>query len=126
MNDDTAYGGCTTKCKRGPRCGDGSPQMPQEECDDGMNLTPYSPTQQGCAPGYKFPNFCGDGKLDSLFGEACDDGTNDGGSGGCKADCTLGPRGGDGNTDEPTESCDDGNTVSGDGCSAKCIKEMPK
>jgi fibro-slime domain-containing protein len=126
MNSDTAYGGCTTACKRGPRCGDGVQQTPQEECDDGQNLTPYSPTKQGCAPGCKLPNFCGDGKLDSLFGEACDDGANAGGYGGCNPDCTLGPRCGDGNVDEPTENCDDGNAVSGDGCSAKCIKEMPK
>jgi len=125
MNDDAAYGGCTTKCKRGPRCGDGT-QQAEEACDDGKNLTPYSPTKQGCAPGCKVPNFCGDGKLDSLFGEACDDGTNAGGYGGCNPDCTLGPRCGDGNTDEPTENCDDGNAVSGDGCSAKCVKEMPK
>jgi cysteine-rich repeat protein len=128
MNDDNAYGGCTTKCKRGPRCGDGTQQMPQEECDDGMNLTPYSPTQMGCAPGCKKPSYCGDGKLDSLFGEKCDDGAdkNTGGYGGCTPDCTLGPRCGDGHIDGPTENCDDGNAVSGDGCSSKCIKEGPK
>jgi fibro-slime domain-containing protein len=125
LNDDAKYGGCTTKCKRGPRCGDGV-QQTEEACDDGKNLTPYSPTKQGCAPGCKLPSFCGDAKLDSLFGEACDDGTNAGGYGGCNPDCTLGPRCGDGNTDEPSENCDDGNSVSGDGCSAKCIKEMPK
>lgn len=128
MNDDAAYGGCTTKCKRGPRCGDGSQQMPQEECDDGMNLTPYSPTRMGCAPGCKHPNYCGDAKLDSLFGEKCDDGgdKNTGGYGGCNPDCTLGPRCGDKTIDEPTENCDDGNAVSGDGCSSLCVKEDPK
>jgi fibro-slime domain-containing protein len=126
LNDDAAYGGCTTKCKRGPRCGDGTQQMPQEACDDGQNLTPYSPDKKGCAPGCKLPSYCGDGKLDSLFGEKCDDGTNAGGYGGCNPDCTLGPRCGDGKVDEPTENCDDGNAVSGDGCSAKCVKEMPK
>jgi cysteine-rich repeat protein len=128
MNDDDAYGGCTTKCKRGPRCGDGTQQMPHEECDDGMNLTPYSATQSGCAPGCKKPSYCGDGKLDSLFGEKCDDGAdkNTGGYGACKQDCTLGPRCGDGNVDEPSETCDDGNAVSGDGCSSKCIQEGPK
>lgn len=128
MNDDDKYGGCTTECKRGPRCGDGTQQMPEEECDDGMNLTPYSPTQTGCAPGCKKPSYCGDGKLDSLFGEKCDDGAdkNTGGYGACKADCSLGPRCGDDNVDEPTENCDDGNAVSGDGCSSKCVKEGPK
>ncbi|HVY29150.1 MAG TPA: DUF4215 domain-containing protein [Polyangiaceae bacterium] len=123
---DGSYGGCAAGCKKGPRCGDALVQMPQEECDDGKNVTPYSPTKTGCAPGCKLPNYCGDGKLDSLFGEECDDGTNAGGYGGCNKDCTLGPRCGDGNVDEPDEACDDGNSVSGDGCTAKCDKEIPK
>lgn len=127
MNNDTAYGGCTKMCKRGPRCGDGTKQAEKEECDDGQNLTPYSAVKgQGCAPGCKAPSYCGDGKLDSLFGEKCDDGTNAGGYGGCNPDCTLGPRCGDGKVESGVEGCDDGNTVSGDGCSAKCLKEMPK
>ncbi len=127
MNANDAYGGCTTACKRGPRCGDGTQQMPQEACDDGMNLTPYSADGTGCAPGCKLPSSCGDGKIDSLFGEKCDDGTaaNTGGYGGCNPDCTLGPRCGDGHVDE-VESCDDGNTVPRDGCSAVCKKEPPK
>jgi cysteine-rich repeat protein len=124
--NDGSYGGCTADCKKGPRCGDGMQQLPQEECDDGKNLTPYSQTKSSCAPGCKLPSYCGDAKLDSLFGEECDDGTNAGGYGACNPDCTLGPRCGDGNVDEPNEQCDDGNSVSGDGCSAKCDKEMPK
>ena len=125
-NGDTAYGGCTAQCKRGPRCGDSLVQAPQEACDDGANVTPYSPTKQGCAPGCQLPSYCGDAKLDGLFGEQCDDGTNAGGYAGCNADCTLGPRCGDGATQAPEENCDDGNAVSGDGCSAKCVKELPK
>ena len=125
-NDDSAYGGCTKQCKRGPRCGDGKLQDPQEACDDGSNITPYSPDQKGCAPGCKLPAWCGDAQVDSLFGEECDDGKNDGAYGGCEADCTLAPRCGDGVTDDPQEECDDGNAVSGDGCSAKCSLEMPK
>ncbi len=127
MNDDSAYGGCTKECKRGPRCGDGVRQTTEEECDDGTNLTPYSPMKgQGCAPGCKIPSYCGDAKLDSLFGEKCDDGTNAGGYGGCNPDCSLGPRCGDGKVDPEAETCDDGNAVSGDGCSSTCKKEMPK
>jgi fibro-slime domain-containing protein len=125
-NDDTKYGSCSTTCKRGPHCGDAMLQTPDEECDDGKNLTPYSPTKKGCAPGCKLPSYCGDGKLDGLFGEECDDGKNTGGYAGCDPDCTLGPRCGDGKVDDPDENCDDGNAVGGDGCSAKCIKEMPK
>jgi fibro-slime domain-containing protein len=125
-NDDSAYGGCTKLCKRGPRCGDGKLQEPQEACDDGHNLTPYSPDQKGCAPGCQLPAWCGDAQVDSLFGEACDDGKNEGTYGGCEADCTLAPRCGDNVIDDPQETCDDGNAVSGDGCSAKCSKEAPK
>jgi len=125
-NDDTAYGGCTKLCRRGPRCGDGKQQKPEEECDDGANLTPYSPDQKGCAPGCKLPSSCGDGVVDGLFGEECDDGKNVGGYGGCMPDCTLGPRCGDGMIDDEHENCDDGNARSGDGCSAKCSKEAPR
>lgn len=125
-NDDDAYGGCTTACKRGPRCGDGKRQKEHEACDDGKNRTPYSVDGKGCAPGCKLPASCGDGQVDSLFGEQCDDGDdNDGRYGGCNPDCTLGPRCGDGKVDDG-EECDDKNSVSGDGCSAKCQIEIPQ
>jgi cysteine-rich repeat protein len=125
-NQDDAYGGCTSLCRRGPRCGDGKLQAAKEACDDGANITPYSTDGEGCAPGCELPASCGDAQVDSLFGEACDDGVNAGGYAGCEPDCTLGPRCGDGNVDEPRETCDDGNTVSGDGCSALCAIEAPK
>ncbi len=124
LNDDA--GRCTSKCLRGPRCGDGKLQPANEACDDGRNVTPYSTNQQGCAPGCKLPAACGDARVDSLFGEECDDGSNGGEYGGCEADCTLAPRCGDEVIDSPEENCDDGNAVSGDGCSAKCSKEAPK
>jgi fibro-slime domain-containing protein len=126
QNDDGAYGGCTTACKLGPHCGDGVRQKAHEECDDGKNLTPYSPDGEGCAPGCKLPSSCGDGQVDSLFGEECDDGAkhNKGEYGGCNPDCTLGPRCGDGTVDAE-EGCDDHNAVSGDGCSSKCVIEIP-
>ncbi len=125
-NNDTSYGGCTKLCKRGPRCGDGKQQMPEEACDDGANVTPYSVDGKGCAPGCKLPSKCGDASVDGLFGEECDDGKNVGGYAGCMPNCTLGPRCGDGNIDKPQENCDDGNALSGDGCSAQCAKEAPK
>ncbi len=121
--NDGSYGSCTADCQRGPRCGDGTVQMPQETCDDGTNLTTYSRDGAGCAPGCRAPATCGDGMVDSLFGEQCDDGRaqNTGGYGKCKADCSLGPRCGDGvRQADDGEACDDGNQVNGDGCSADC------
>lgn len=127
VNDGT-YGSCLPGCAgRGPQCGDGIPQNPQEECDNGVNLATYSATgQPGCAPGCKLGAFCGDSQIDSLFGEACDDGVNVGGYGACAPGCVLGMRCGDGVTQaDQGESCDDGNRVSGDGCSAECVSEGP-
>ncbi len=123
--NDGSYGSCTPDCKPGPSCGDGTLQAADgEECDDGVNLTPYGPN--ACAPGCKKGGFCGDAKVDSLFGEQCDDGVNAGGYGKCAPSCKLGPRCGDGVLQKPQEECDDGNTKSGDGCSAKCLKEGPR
>jgi fibro-slime domain-containing protein len=64
---------------------------------------------------------CGDGVKTRT--EACDDGAanNTGGYGKCSADCTLGPRCGDGVVQAAQgEDCDDGNLVNGDTCSSTC------
>jgi cysteine-rich repeat protein len=75
----------------------------------------------GCAPGCVAPGRCGDGKLDSLFGEECDDGENPPTTSRCSADCRLGARCGDGILQpELGELCDDGNTLSGDACTYDC------
>lgn len=124
--NDGSYGSCTSDCQRGPRCGDGVVQAAEgEECDDGVNLSPYfaGSGSPGCAPGCKHADYCGDGVVDSLFGEQCDDGTNGGGYGECAPGCVFGPRCGDGIIQED-ESCDDGNRKSGDGCSATCQSEI--
>jgi len=66
---------------------------------------------------------CGDGIKTRT--EACDDGTagNTGGYGKCTADCTLGPRCGDGVVQaDHGEECDDGNLVDNDACSSTCKK----
>lgn len=120
-----SYGGCTADCRLGPYCGDGVVQMPEERCDDGLNVTPYSTAAgSGCAPGCVPPGYCGDGKVDSLFGEQCDPGA-DSGSGGCSTTCRLGARCGDGLVqNERGERCDDGNTVGGDGCTHDCQDEI--
>ncbi|MBN2341687.1 MAG: DUF4215 domain-containing protein [Deltaproteobacteria bacterium] len=123
--NDGSYGSCMPDCTRGARCGDGVVQDEVEECDDGLNLTVYSPsTEPGCAPGCVLGSYCGDGVLNSLFGEVCDDGLNPGGYEECAPDCTLDIRCGDKIVqEEHGEACDDGNTVSGDGCSMNCQLE---
>lgn len=66
----------------------------------------------------KCESVCGDGirGLD----EACDDGVNDGGYGGCAPGCVLGECCGDGVVQKEYEDCDDGNDVAGDACPPSC------
>jgi len=92
-NSDTAYGGCTTKCKWGPFCGDGIVNGP-EECDAGKkNGTQYG--SDGCTFACTQPHFCGDGHLDADRGEECDFGDKNGvpssetGQPTCTTDCRL-------------------------------------
>jgi fibro-slime domain-containing protein len=79
-NDDNLYGGCTTKCKYGPFCGDGKVQTENggnEECDNGkQNGADLS--KDGCTIGCMKPHFCGDGITDTDLGEECDFGENNG------------------------------------------------
>lgn len=111
-----AYGTCRPDCTLGPYCGDKITTTPPEECDDGTNLTPWTPaaSSTSCAPLCKAPAFCGDGVVQGSFGEQCDDGTagNTGGYGQCTAACALGPRCGDG-VAQPQfgEECDNGFNV---------------
>ena len=121
-NNDTVYNGCTTQCVPGPHCGDGTVQMPDEACDDGMNTGAYGACAPNCQPG---PS-CGDGVVQAGH-ETCDDGMNTGAYGTCTKDCQLGPRCGDKvvQADEG-ETCDDGNGISMDGCSTACRIEQVK
>jgi len=92
-NSDAGYGGCTTQCKLGGRCGDGFLDVGYEECDLGAknNNGSYG-TMTGCTPSCKFPHFCGDGVLDAWAGEQCDLGTNNGLTGQpCTATCKVAP-----------------------------------
>jgi len=116
--NDGAYGHCGSDCKsRGPHCGDGIQQAEAgEACDDGQNMSGYA---SGCAPGCVQPARCGDGKIDVVFGETCDDGVNDGRYNGCTSSCQRAARCGDG-VRQGDEQCDDGNLLSGDGCTNGC------
>jgi fibro-slime domain-containing protein len=91
-NSDSAYGGCTKQCTWGPRCGDGKPDVTDtvtEDCDDGENTSTYGSTN-GCGPGCRKPHYCGDGIIDTAFGEGCDDGAGNGAPGSwCRTDCIL-------------------------------------
>jgi len=73
------------------------------------------------------PGFCGDGNID--LDEQCDDGVDlvtgvPVGGDGCSADCKSAEYCGNGIIDPATETCDDGNTIAGDGCSDNCQSEV--
>ena len=81
--NDGRYGGCLPGCHGlGPFCGDGQVEPGVEDCDDGRNLSTYG--QPGCGPGCRTVPRCGDGRVDSLYSEACDDGNQIDGDG-----CTI-------------------------------------
>lgn len=85
--NDGSYGSCLPNCTHGERCGDGVLQESKEVCDDGVNLTVYSASNQpGCAPGCVEGFWCGDGLVQIEHGEKCDDGNNVSGDS-CSPDC---------------------------------------
>jgi cysteine-rich repeat protein len=117
--EDECTNGCTVA-----RCGDGvryrtTPDDPNyEECDDG-NDDPLDRCA-GCRA-----TVCGDGIVQEVAGEACDD-ANTREVDGCLSDCTL-ARCGDGylRADLPLDAegyefCDDGNGDEGDACLSSC------
>jgi fibro-slime domain-containing protein len=119
------YGRCSSDCKlRGPHCGDGHVDTPQEECDDGVNLSVYDFNGRGCAPGCVKPPHCGDGKIQAPY-EQCDDGTNTSTYGGCNSSCQLAPRCGDRKVQRAEgEECDDGPAGSAV-CTPGCKLQVP-
>ena len=126
--------------------GDGALQEDFEDCDDGNKTDNDGCTQGKIDAGYICPTVgkrcvaaaCGDGIR--AYGEECDDKNttdNDGCSSRCKLEegykCTVVKNGlttctttkgycGD-KIVQTGEACDDGNTTSGDGCSASCTVE---
>lgn len=105
--------GCSSNCSSTEVCGNGV-RDPHEACDDG-NDNPYDACHTDCS----IPR-CGDGFVDTQFGEVCDDGnimSNDG----CAADCRSSELCGNGIIDVHVgEKCDDGNTDEGDSCHFNC------
>lgn len=100
-----------------PTCGDGVVNG-TELCDDGVNDGSYG----GCKASCQLGPYCGDGNVDPDH-EACDNGVNrtSYNQDGCAPGCRVVPRCGDGNIDSLWgETCDDGNTSDGDGCSSSC------
>ena len=71
-NDDNTYGGCTTQCKFGAFCGDGTKNGP-EDCDKGKDNGGSE-----CTVGCTAPHYCGDSIVDTDRGEQCDLGSNNG------------------------------------------------
>jgi fibro-slime domain-containing protein len=130
------------------KCGDGIVMPPMEQCDPGVQITNIA---QACAATCKWnPGWacsatschqtkCGDKVIEGS--EGCDDGNTtpgDGCSPTCHAEPSCSPatgtcesKCGDGivvpaQPDGPVApggACDDGNTISGDGCSADCKVE---
>jgi len=101
----SGYGVCLSDCTF-EFCGDGDPQLSDEECDDGTNGVTYGTGfQTDCAPGCQWAPYCGDGLRQSAE-EDCDDGTNDGSFGTCNPDCTLAPYCGDREVEVGEEDCD--------------------
>ena len=99
------------------RCGDGTVDT-GEGCDD-RNTTDGDGCSADCAVESVDP-VCGNDVRE--VGEECDLGPDNGSNMGCSEDCkTESVCGND--IPEPGEACEDGNTTSGDGCSATCMIE---
>ena len=118
LNNDGCSALCLTEVTGGIGCGNGIVNA-GEQCDSG---TENSDTLANtCRTNCTLPR-CGDSAIDS--GEQCDEGIlNGNASGSCRATCRL-PYCGDGVMDyRQGERCDDGNSVTGDGCSGSCQTE---
>jgi cysteine-rich repeat protein len=106
-----------------PVCGDMIVEG-SEQCDDGEELN-NDFLQGACRTDCQNAG-CGDGVVDFVLEEGCDDANTDDGDG-CSAVCAVEAPDSCGNgAFEPGEgeACDDGNTDDGDGCSGACAFEL--
>lgn len=83
-----------------------------------------------CYDGVCLPGGCGNGRVDAIDGEVCDDANAITGDG-CSASCTSNETCGNGVVDPllasgPGEQCDDGALFSFDGCGHDCRPEAPR
>ena len=142
--------GCSASCviEAGPACGNGQVEG-SEQCDDG-NLQNGDGCSSSCQAEVILGPTCGNGLVET--GEQCDDNntiSGDGCSSSCQTEGEVPPTGEPGGGEEPGggtegpsgpgggtapamcgnaivetgEQCDDGNQVSGDGCSRNCRTE---
>ncbi|MGB5522898.1 MAG: DUF4215 domain-containing protein [Polyangiales bacterium] len=105
---------CTDTCTaRTAKCGDGF-LTPPEECEDG-NVVDGDGCTSGCVV-----EFCGDGVVNNDGSETCEPPS----TALCTDLCVVRtPLCGDGFQTLP-EECEDGNLVSGDGCTSGCVVEF--
>lgn len=94
-------------------CGDGI-RSGSEICDDG-NVN----DGDGCSKDCMSDETCGNGVVDEVKEERCDPAVP--GTTNCSDECKLQVCGN--RILDPDETCDDGNQVSGDGCSASCVSK---
>ncbi|MFO0596379.1 MAG: DUF4215 domain-containing protein [Myxococcaceae bacterium] len=97
-----ALADCSAPRPATPKCGDGTVD-PGEVCDDGNTSS-----GDGCSATCTSTERCGDGVVNADFGKGADDPA-------CRSATATGTG--------CKEVCDDGNTVSGDGCSANCLSD---
>ncbi len=103
--------GCSADCLSNETCGNGVTDD-GELCDDGNRIA-----GDDCSPDCLSDESCGNDVVDWGAGEICD------GTAGCAKDCMSVIGCGDGDIDAG-ETCDDGNVVAHDGCSALCLDEQ--